>query len=508
MNDLEQRLKDVLESDASKAPRVARAPEGLKRDVRRRQVGTALIGTFAIVALLGMSLAGFQAIDRSQGMTPIDDTWAGYDVFERTAVIGTLSITSASDLYLVRPAQDARCNANFDCQYYEALQLSNFDPGLAGSACGAPVPAGGAVLALRMDVQRIGQNVDDPEFPVTFDPAFPVADGPCGPGRYMRFAVDDFPYYAWIGTGEGATDADVHSLVRAFDSIKVVPLARQLPSGGRYRAAYVVAGGENAAGPWRLEVRPSVSPIQPSNVEMLLIGSDGGPAIEGFDVPGAPIEQAGGDPTFGAVTKSAASVEIGADGIRSDATIMPLPPSLPFDFDLFFASYEGDVAARAVALDADGDVMGAAIDEGPSTNVNGEGSYVVARFDAFGARWELSISRGSPGCSVDLRNLEGGPGGGSSCGGIGGSSGSHGPPNSFFYGPLNDGAVTAEVVTDDGRAYPAVAIGTTPDGRTYFVVAVEGAGPGTVRMLDDQGGVVRSSKVDWPDYGQVIGSRP
>src|ERR1044072_6291354 len=101
MNDLEQRLKDVLESDASKAPRVARAPEGLKRDVRRRQVGTALIGTFAIVALLGVSLGGFRAIDRSEGMTPMDDTWSGYEIFERTAKIENFTITSPSDLYLV-----------------------------------------------------------------------------------------------------------------------------------------------------------------------------------------------------------------------------------------------------------------------------------------------------------------------------------------------------------------------------------------------------------------------
>jgi len=72
MNDLEQRLKDVLESDASKAPRVARAPEGLKRDVRRRQVGTALIGTFAtggpqflgvnVLSFIGFVLSGILGV--------------------------------------------------------------------------------------------------------------------------------------------------------------------------------------------------------------------------------------------------------------------------------------------------------------------------------------------------------------------------------------------------------------------------------------------------------------
>ena len=122
-------------------------------------------------------------------------------------MIANFSITSPSDLYLVRPAQDARCTVHFDCEYYEALQLSNFDPGLARSACGAPVPPGGAVLALRMDLQRI-ENVEDPEFPATFDPATPVTDGPCGPGQYTRFAVDNFPYYAWIGRGDGATEGE------------------------------------------------------------------------------------------------------------------------------------------------------------------------------------------------------------------------------------------------------------------------------------------------------------
>ena len=73
MNNLEQRLKDVLDTDAAKAPAVPRAPEGLKREVRRRQIGTALIGTVALVAVLGVSLAGLQAIDRREGTTPVDD---------------------------------------------------------------------------------------------------------------------------------------------------------------------------------------------------------------------------------------------------------------------------------------------------------------------------------------------------------------------------------------------------------------------------------------------------
>ena len=133
-------------------------------------------------------------------------------------------------------------------------------------------------------------------------------------------------------------------------------------------------------------------------------------------------------------------------------------------------------------VDDDGHVIASA--EGIDTaNLNPDGNYVIARFEAFGARWELSIS---PGCGVDLRNLETGLGGGGNCGGIGGSGGSDDPPNQFFYGPLNQGAVTAEAVTPDGRVYPAIAIGATPYGRAdsssvWRAPAREGVNPRCTR---------------------------
>ena len=184
------------------------------------------------------------------------------------------------------------------------------------------------------------------------------------------------------------------------------------------------------------------------------------------------------------------------------ANVVPLPPSMPFDFDLFFGSYDADVPAQAVALDEDGAKLGGSA-SARDVLVNEDGLYVAARFDAFGSTWEYSISRGA-GCSDSFENLEGGVGGGGSCG-EGGSFGSDGPPHAFFYGPLNNGAVTARVVTGDGRVYPAIAVGSTPDGRMYYIVAVEGSGPGTLETVDASGDVVRRSpRKSWEDYGQVI----
>ena len=170
MNDLEQRLKDVLETDATKAPTIPRAPNGLGREVRRRQFGTALVGAVAIIAVLGVSLAGLRAIDRTDGTTPVDDPWAGYEIFERTVQIENFTITSQSDLYLVnqwplsidaisglrKAAQRARDNcarqprgqARKDCMdatfgpgsgtVAPVFQLSNTDRGLRTSPCMHP----------------------------------------------------------------------------------------------------------------------------------------------------------------------------------------------------------------------------------------------------------------------------------------------------------------------------------------------------------------------------------
>jgi hypothetical protein len=65
MNDDEQRLKDMLDAEASKAPTVQRAPGRLRPKVRRRQIGTALIGSLTVLAIVAVSVAGFRALDRT-----------------------------------------------------------------------------------------------------------------------------------------------------------------------------------------------------------------------------------------------------------------------------------------------------------------------------------------------------------------------------------------------------------------------------------------------------------
>ena len=115
--------------------------------------------------------------------------------------------------------------------------------------------------------------------------------------------------------------------------------------------AYVIAGGLTQAGSdWRLELRPSQQ-----NVAFSLVGvvrsSD-------FVIPPSVIEWAATDPIFGAISKEAATVEFrGQDdpSIAIPGTIVPLPPSMPFAFDLFFIEGTAGIEGEAVALGQDGE---------------------------------------------------------------------------------------------------------------------------------------------------------
>ena len=183
----------------------------------------------------------------------------------------------------------------------------------------------------------------------------PAAERPsCGPGTYVYFASGDIPYVAHFAFGDAVPEDERQTLIDAFEGMQVddsqeVFMEEPKPDDG---AAYVIAGGENAAGPWTLELRPQTQPGYIANVQLELTTAEGPGVVAGgpFTVTeDRPIEQAGGDPVFGAVVKEADAVELRLeDGTPPiPAQVVPLPPSMPFDFDLFFASNDADVQATS-----------------------------------------------------------------------------------------------------------------------------------------------------------------
>ena len=395
MNDVERELRDMLERKAGSVGGVApRLPETVRKRGRRRQAGTTAIGAFTVAAVALVSFAGLRSIDfgSNDARVPGGDRSDRYEVFERTAIIETITLTSPSNWYLVNQwplgaqvATSAESSSTScvthpghwapgleDCSDVSPAQvpvtdapplplllLTNADLGLGASPCleaGIELTGSAAVLEVTLNAQatqqlKAGVGPDLPVWPVAFDENA-VTDGPCGSGHYVHFKVGSYVYIAWAGFGPEASDVVRRSLFDMANGMQVEDEALRGPSDET--PGYVIAGGENAAGPWRLELRPSTSDGPNANIDLHLMGSEGGgPGMADFTVPDATtIESAGGDPTFGVVTKEATGVELrleeGTPPIP--ATLVPLPPSLAYPFDLFFASNEADVPAEAVAL--------------------------------------------------------------------------------------------------------------------------------------------------------------
>jgi hypothetical protein len=371
-------------------------PEHVRKRSRRRELGTVLVSGITVVALVIGSLAAVRALSEGTDRTPTpaEDPWAGYDVFERTAKVGNFTITSPSDWYLVNqfpwartlwpqlqkqqerdleacadeptPEERRSCRSGLsgvpgDGYVLPLLMLSDTDRGLESSPCfdrSFSVAPDEAVMTVALDELYFAANFgagDRAQWPVPFDT--PSADDrlSCGPGTYVYFAANDIPYVAHFAFGDSVSEEERQTLIASFEGMRVEGGQEFLVEEPQPddRAAYVIAGGENAAGPWTLELRRSTGDGPSANVELSVISPEGEIGAGDFSVPDdAPIEQAGGDPTFGAVTKEASGVELrleeGTPPIP--AQVVPLPPSMPFDFDLFFASNDSDVQAQAVPI--------------------------------------------------------------------------------------------------------------------------------------------------------------
>ena len=394
--DFENELRNLFREKAEEAPLAtptlpATPPRQVLRRSRRRQVGTVLGSALVIVALIVGSVAGLTQI---LGEGNDDEVGNGdYDVFQRMATVEAFTVGSPSDWYLVNkwpmsmliPVEvsggvSSACIAtpgdvSQECEDTPGnsvtsspiptphglpmFQLSNIDLGLGANACADGVPGEGAVLYVALDYNAAIAGIADPSIP-EFPPGVglpPEGDGPCGPGRYAHFRVNGERFFSWIGVGSAASDEDRETVETSYEMMSAIPDWTPVPP-DETTPAYVIAGGLTQAGDdWRLELRPSEE-----NVRFSLIGIA---ALSDFVIPPSVIEWAATDPVFGAISKQAAAVEFrGLDdpSIAIPGTIVPLPPSMPFDFDLFFIEGTAGIEGEAVALGPDGEPI-----EGGST---------------------------------------------------------------------------------------------------------------------------------------------
>jgi len=539
--DFENELRDLFREKAGEAPLAtptlpASAPQRVLRRGRLHQAGTVFGSAVVVVALIVGSVAGLTRILGEGERDRVGD--GDYDVFQRVATVEAFTVGSPSDWYLVNGwplsmliavegsgGSSSACvavpgNAVQECEDtpeantsspipvpygLPMLQLSNVDLGLAANACAEGVRGDAAILYVALDYDAAIAGIADPsiqEFPPgTGLP--PEGDGPCGPGRYASFTVNDERFFSWIGVGSEASDEDREIVETSYEMMSAIPDWTPTPPNWT-TPAYVMAGGSSGPGDdWRIELRPNDDAIQ--------LSLEGGPAPDVVLADGSvgAVSWTGTDPVFGAVSKAATGVEYRPfnAGDPIPGTIMPLPPSLPFDLDVFFIDGTGGVA---------GEVVAAGIDEPtqtPSPSPSSESQADVVSLSGGNddhtwiARFDGSFDDGTACIRVKLdaepfdQLCPGGPAISNSFAGQQPSM--HGWLTSYY---LLAGSVPLEVaeirIVDTVGQVPIRELQCTtgPIGWTdkqVCAISLPGEGSGTVQYLDAEGNVLFEEGMGW-----------
>jgi hypothetical protein len=479
-------------------------PHGpVKRARRHRSVMTAVV-VVIVAAIVATGSVGVRSLTQT-GPKPAQEPTQGpvppgtRPVFQRTATIGGLTVTSPSDWFLVDYWGNWNPDAtSLDTHAIPMLEVTNFDPGLSTPVCDTQpgrstrLPADG--VAIFVLIGNDGRTAAD------------LCGGDVGTSSTGSAGLA--PFTSVMTVGSNATDADRATANEIWRSMSWTgPLSFY----GRGRSPrYILDGWKEGTGTGILEALPSEQ-----NVELSFLEDDGsGQGGTDITVKGVPRPNALDGDAFGGVTQDAARVELRRAGVATPlvARLIDLPPSLHADYDAYvFEPQPTGGPFEVVAIGPDGSVLGSNLP--PLVHTEKVGSV-----HAFGTTWTVKLSTAAdgyygstcvePAATSTLRPCERGWGGGLL---VQTSDGPH--PSVFVTESVGNIVTAVDVLADDGTVFHAVMI---PDHRqgslagSVAVVALEGGGQGRLVYHMSGGrtdqGRRPEAQVKWPDLGQVIGN--
>jgi hypothetical protein len=495
---IDQDVRDFLDRMAAEEPVPFIEADPLTRRAQHRAARTVVVGALGVAAAIAVLFAGAAAVRNAPvPAEPPPPPDAG-PVLEQTAVIGgTVEVSSPRDWYLIDhwPATDSEIHPPTE-EPLVLFEVANFDPGLANAVC--PAESGRVSRSLPADGIAIS---------VTVGPA-PDAAGRCAGAiedlRTGTISDLDIPYTAVVLAGPEASHGDRATAAEIFDSIEPTGTLA-LYRTGRGHAAYVLDAWSDGTSTSTFEARPSNG-----NVELTVYEVEGWNVVGGdsIEVSGTdPIEVPVGGETFGALTDDVARVELHRAGVAEPfvADRFDLPPSLHVGFDAFVFEPQPDGGPYdVVAFGTDGEVLFSSLPPLVDTER-------VGTVEAFGTTWAVKTSTAAdgywgtscvePAAKSTLDPCERGWGGGMLVQ-------TFETPVPAVFVTQGVGDIDAiDVVTEDGRSYPAVMLPGNGGG-FVAVVALEGAGEGRFVYWYDgkvDEGRRPEARVEWFDVGQVIG---
>ena len=493
------RISDVLERESRSVDLEPGDFERLLGRRERRQRNRRIrAGAVGVIVALATGIVLVRSLTSDPVPADPEPQPPSGSALELTATIGgTVEVSSPRDWNLVDhwPATDSEIHPP-TVEPLVLFEVANFDPGLTNPVCLAEP---GASRSFPADGIAIS---------VTLGPASDAAGrcaGAIGDVRTGTIPDLDIPYTSVVVAGPDASDRDRAIAAEILASIQPTGTFAYYRN-GRGHAAYVLDAWSDGTSTFTLEARPS-----DGNVELSLLQIEGWNIIGGgsIEVSGSqPLEAPTGMETFGAVMDDVARVELHRAGIDEPfvAERIDLPPSLDAGFDAFAFQGQPDGGPfEVVAIGADGEVL-------YSSHPPLSDTERVGTVHAFGTTWAVKLSTAAdgywgttcvePAATSTLAPCERGFGGGMLVQ-------TFDAPVPAVFVTQGVGDIDAiDVVTDDGRSYPAVMV-PVQGGGFVAVVALEGAGEGRfVYQYDGQVDEGRrpEARVEWSDVGQVIGS--
>ena len=482
----------------------------VKRARRHRSVTMAVVVGIVVAIVAGGSV-GLRSLT-GRGLPPVQEPIKGpvvpavsRPVFQRTATIGGLAITSPSDWTLVDYWGNWNPDAtSLDTTAIPLLELTNFDPGLSTPVCdvkpGEPTRLPTDGVAILVTVGNDGSNVADL----------------CGGSISVSAAgtIGGHQLHRVMTIGPKVTEAERATAEQIWRSMAWNGGLTFYTRGRSPR--YVLDGWKDGSATSLLEALPS----KPNNVLLSLIDlipSGGGAyGISGSEVAivNAPKPNALEGETFGAVTQDVARVEGHRAGVKAplDARLIDLPPSLHAAFDAFvFEPQPKGGPFEVLAIGPYGEVLGSNLPPIVATER-------VGSVRAFGTTWTVKVSTSAdgywastcvePAATRTLSPCQRGPGGGLYVQSSDGQS-----PSVFVTQAVGDTVRAIDVQAEDGTVFHAVMVPIRRHGSvvgSVAVAALEGGGRGrfvyhlTDGSIDE--GRRPEAQVEWPDLGQVIGN--
>lgn len=371
MNDLENDLRQVFERRAGDMGTSPEAPKQVLRRGRRRQVATTLGGAVAAIGAIALVVGVGAALLRNPTNQvpafPVGTAPYG----ERTASIQGLSVTAPEGwtliddwpLSTVIPSGSQTCsfsatgvpvNPSGDETVASAveptssctgtveslpagvpvLQLANFEIPLSQTVCGleghppATVPSGGVAVYVAQTTSGDGSDLSLSDVGANCPEASMVVGvGSSGP----------WPAIAVLVAGPDASPADLAVAHTFIDQLGSATVSMSPPV--TLAPGYVVAAGNDAGTPWRIEASVVFSGRSSAGtIEAIAIDQDASGHDHAYDVP-APVDSQlvaasgrsigdGSTLTWGTADAEVSTLEVVADTGSWTATLVPWPTGL------------------------------------------------------------------------------------------------------------------------------------------------------------------------------------